>query len=276
MVGVSASVNLPLHHKVQKFSSGTGSPGWPRKKGYKMVVVVVSCYFVLFMLCLLYTPCSKNAIYCLGAYFITYLWCHVVIFFWNIRTSNLMQEVTDFAWYFMHSSRISLTASMPMADSGIIDLLLINSILASAVRSYWHLLLCWWIASSHSSCLLRHNFKTVHYTWEWWEHGVFVISVLTVHRLIQTQQTGLVDWLFDNMHIIIAILPTISLHCCIQMESFLVGMTSRLDSIAIIITGKVIFRLFMLVGLSVIRSVSHLGLLKSYGRLFWRFLEKTR
>jgi len=28
MVSVSASVNLPLHHKVQKFSSGTGSPGW--------------------------------------------------------------------------------------------------------------------------------------------------------------------------------------------------------------------------------------------------------
>jgi len=32
---VSASVNLPLHHKVQKFSSGTGSPGWSRKKGCK-------------------------------------------------------------------------------------------------------------------------------------------------------------------------------------------------------------------------------------------------
>jgi len=30
---VSASVNLPLHHKVQKFSSGTGSPGWSWKKG---------------------------------------------------------------------------------------------------------------------------------------------------------------------------------------------------------------------------------------------------
>ena len=30
MVIVSASVNLPLHHKVQKFSSGTGSPGWSR------------------------------------------------------------------------------------------------------------------------------------------------------------------------------------------------------------------------------------------------------
>jgi len=36
---VSASVNLPLHHKVQKFSSGTGSPVWSRKKGRKMVVV---------------------------------------------------------------------------------------------------------------------------------------------------------------------------------------------------------------------------------------------
>jgi len=38
MVGVSASVNLPLHHKVQKFSSGTGSPRWSRKKGCKTVV----------------------------------------------------------------------------------------------------------------------------------------------------------------------------------------------------------------------------------------------
>jgi len=40
MVGVSASVNLPLHHKVQKFSSGAGSPGWSWKNGRKMVVVV--------------------------------------------------------------------------------------------------------------------------------------------------------------------------------------------------------------------------------------------
>jgi len=37
---VSASVNLPLHHKVQKFSSGSGSSGWSRKKGRKTVVVV--------------------------------------------------------------------------------------------------------------------------------------------------------------------------------------------------------------------------------------------
>jgi len=40
IVGVSASVNLSLHHKVQKFSSGTSSPGWSRKKGRKTVVVV--------------------------------------------------------------------------------------------------------------------------------------------------------------------------------------------------------------------------------------------
>jgi len=40
MVDVSASVNLPLHHKVQKFSPGTGSPKWSPKKGHKMVVVV--------------------------------------------------------------------------------------------------------------------------------------------------------------------------------------------------------------------------------------------
>ena len=44
MVGVSASVNLPLHHKVQKFSFGTGSPRWCWKKGRKMVVVVVVTY----------------------------------------------------------------------------------------------------------------------------------------------------------------------------------------------------------------------------------------
>jgi len=37
MVCVCASV---AEHKVQKFSSGTGSPGWSRKKGSKTVVVV--------------------------------------------------------------------------------------------------------------------------------------------------------------------------------------------------------------------------------------------
>jgi len=43
VVGVSASVNLPLHRKVQKFSSGIISPGWSRKKGCKMVVVSLNC-----------------------------------------------------------------------------------------------------------------------------------------------------------------------------------------------------------------------------------------
>jgi len=32
-----------MHHKVQKFSSGTGSPGWSRKKGCKTVVCVCVC-----------------------------------------------------------------------------------------------------------------------------------------------------------------------------------------------------------------------------------------
>jgi len=41
---VSASVYLPLHHKVQKFSSGTGSPGWSWKNGHKMVVMMLVAY----------------------------------------------------------------------------------------------------------------------------------------------------------------------------------------------------------------------------------------
>jgi len=36
-----------LHHKVQKFSSGTSSPGWSWKKGRKMVVVVVASWVSL-------------------------------------------------------------------------------------------------------------------------------------------------------------------------------------------------------------------------------------
>jgi len=36
MVGMSATVNFPLHHEVQKFSSGAGSPGWcPEKRAVK-------------------------------------------------------------------------------------------------------------------------------------------------------------------------------------------------------------------------------------------------
>jgi len=53
MVSVSASVNLPLHHKVRKFSSGTGTPGRSRKKGRKMVVVWWLC-------CMIYIVCYDN------------------------------------------------------------------------------------------------------------------------------------------------------------------------------------------------------------------------
>ena len=38
---VSACVHLPLQHKVQKFSSGTGTPRWLGRKGCKTVVVMV-------------------------------------------------------------------------------------------------------------------------------------------------------------------------------------------------------------------------------------------
>jgi len=50
---VSASVKFPLHHKVQKFSSGTGSPGWSQKKGCKMVVCacVSACVRVCVCVC---------------------------------------------------------------------------------------------------------------------------------------------------------------------------------------------------------------------------------
>jgi len=40
MVGVSASVNLPLHNQVQKFCSGTGSPGGPGKRAVKWLCCV--------------------------------------------------------------------------------------------------------------------------------------------------------------------------------------------------------------------------------------------
>jgi len=48
MVRVSACVNLPLHHEVQRFSSGASSPGWSQKRGCKTVVCVCVCVCVCF------------------------------------------------------------------------------------------------------------------------------------------------------------------------------------------------------------------------------------
>jgi len=48
MVSVSASVNLPLHHEVQTFSSGTCSPGGPGKRAVKWLQcgggLAVTCF----------------------------------------------------------------------------------------------------------------------------------------------------------------------------------------------------------------------------------------
>ena len=58
IVGVSASVKLPLHHKVQKFSFGTGSPRWSRKKGRKTVVVLLRD--VPIVLCFVVSVCTTT------------------------------------------------------------------------------------------------------------------------------------------------------------------------------------------------------------------------
>jgi len=63
MIAVSASVYLPLHHKVQKFSSGTSSPGWSQKKGCKTaVVVVVECIDNSSLICRLTTQAGRLAV----------------------------------------------------------------------------------------------------------------------------------------------------------------------------------------------------------------------
>jgi len=56
MVGVSASVNLPLHHNVQKFSSGTGWLRWSQKKGHKRVVM----WWWWFVKCIMYNRAETS------------------------------------------------------------------------------------------------------------------------------------------------------------------------------------------------------------------------
>jgi len=43
---VCLPVNLPLHHKVQKFSSGTGHPDGPRKRTVKRLCVLFCMAFL--------------------------------------------------------------------------------------------------------------------------------------------------------------------------------------------------------------------------------------
>ena len=81
MVGVSASVNLPLHHKVQKFSSGTGSPGWSQKKGRKMVVVWCRLCYVYFLV--------KDACFFCCIWFSLVLWCD------RVTVHNNLNEPLD-------------------------------------------------------------------------------------------------------------------------------------------------------------------------------------
>jgi len=76
MVGVSASVNLPLHHKVQTFSSGTGLPGWSRKKGrHKTVVVVV----VEFYKCIISASNRQTKDFLIQLRFVMYYECVIML-----------------------------------------------------------------------------------------------------------------------------------------------------------------------------------------------------
>jgi len=53
MGGLSSSVIFPLLHKVQKFSSGTGSPGWSRKRAVKWLCVFSVCTLLIAVMCML-------------------------------------------------------------------------------------------------------------------------------------------------------------------------------------------------------------------------------
>ena len=66
MAGVSASVSLPLHHEVQKFSFsyGTSSPGWSRRKGHKTDVVVTFCTVLDVPHVLVLLICAAVEVFC--------------------------------------------------------------------------------------------------------------------------------------------------------------------------------------------------------------------
>jgi len=84
MVDVSASVNLPLHHKVQKFSSGTAHPGGPWEERRKTVVVVCGG--------LLYTVSQNNVPPLACCNFDTHEW--ILIFFGRNVTDKVGNQKT--------------------------------------------------------------------------------------------------------------------------------------------------------------------------------------
>jgi len=101
MVSVSASVNLPFHHKVQKFSSGTGSPGWSRKKGRK-TVVMCDCSSIIDisnnlrhrLLCLL-KGLMKFELYAMIIYISYYVISMFELLLFSFADSSVLPDVDD-------------------------------------------------------------------------------------------------------------------------------------------------------------------------------------
>jgi len=74
LVGVSASVNLPLCHKFQKFSRGTGSPGWSWKKGSKRL------------------RCGGGGFFCFWFHAVVSCWRHLIS---STATNNKLSSPTS-------------------------------------------------------------------------------------------------------------------------------------------------------------------------------------
>jgi len=87
MVSMSASVNLPLHHKVEKFSSGTAHPGGPGKRAVKRLWCG-GCS----------SQCQTNSVWALKAIYcwVTYGTSCVVLIVGGIRCRLQLNSATAF------------------------------------------------------------------------------------------------------------------------------------------------------------------------------------
>jgi len=109
MVSVFASVNLPLHHKVQKFSSGTGSPGALGKRAVKQVCVC-ACYSSR-------EPLEVSVTECLSA---GCPWCHPAhsVYALNeIQRYKALAPTRSVAWphpFFIHYQSLREGALVPL------------------------------------------------------------------------------------------------------------------------------------------------------------------